>query len=169
MFCRLQHNKQGEGSDWFGQSSASIDSSRFASDNREWYQWTSRHFQLLFSGLLREKSECVLSPTQPQHCVVTIDVRNSRSVPWNKSSVDLGTYPYPSSYQKTTSTNRSMIHTTEYITLSIRSIHNGRYPAQPDFYQLFLRRKWWICGPVSDGPLWTTPSVEFYGYLQTGK
>lgn len=30
-----------------------------------------------------------------------------------------------------------MIHTTEYITLSIRSIHNGRYPVNQTFINFF--------------------------------
>lgn len=79
IFSRRQHNKQEEGSDWLGWSIASFYSSRFAPDNREWYQWTGRHFR---SSLLSESLSLIIDSAQ--HCVVTLDVQNSRSVPWNQ-------------------------------------------------------------------------------------
>ena len=170
IFSRRQHNKQRESSDWLGWSIASFFSSRLASVNREWCQWTGRHFQSSLRSTWWIIQRTVLSSTQPQRCVVTIDVQNSRWVPWNKLVEKTW---YRTRIRQTTQKQHpqkgawSILYT---VTLSIRSIHNGRYPAQPDFSSTFpTMKKGWICGPVLDGPLWTTHSVECYGYLQAGK
>lgn len=66
---------------------------------------------------LYESIDKRVSSTQPQHCVVTIDVWILRLVPWNRFSDDLGTVPVTAKQPKKqpTSTKRSTIHTVRSI------------------------------------------------------